>query len=197
MAQIIAGGFQTIVPAETAIERLEQAGVSREFICQFRVNPPGMHNELPLGGDRDESPGAHKTTPGAIAGAAVGAAAGLAAGVAITPMLGPAGVAAGAGLGAYTASLVGGMGSTSNEAQPEPEDMRPAEALVAVNADSAGITAEEIARIFQECGAQQVEAAQGTWVDGEWADFDPLSRPHLVGGTDAVTRGTDIPTQRQ
>jgi hypothetical protein len=197
MAQIIAGGFQTIVTAEAAIDRLVQAGVSREFICQFRVNPPGMHDQLAIGGDRDESPGAHKATSGAAVGAAVGAAAGLAAGAAITPMLGPAGVAAGAGLGAYTASLVGGMSGTSNEAQPEPEDMRPAEALVAVNADSAGISREEIVRIFEECGAQQVETAAGSWVDGEWADFDPLSRPHLVGGTDSATQGTNVQAQRQ
>src|SRR3954469_18386499 len=175
MAQIIAGGFENIVPADAAIERLMQAGISREYICQFRVNPPGMHDQFPIGGDRDESPGAHKTTSGAAIGAAVGAAAGLAAGAAITPVMGPAGVVAGAAAGAYTASLVGGMGSTSNEAQPEPEHMRPAEALVAVNADAAGVRAEEIIRILEECGAWQVESAEGIWTAGEWTDFDPVT----------------------
>jgi hypothetical protein len=193
MAQIIAGGFQNIVPADNAIERLMQAGISREYICQYRVNPPGMHDEFPVGGDRDESPGAHKATSGAAVGAVVGAAAGLAAGAAITPMLGPAGVVAGAATGAYTASLVGGMGNTEKgAAQPQPEDMRPAEALVAVNADAAGIAPEEIVRIFEECGAWQVERAEGVWAEGEWKDFDPVSLPHLVGGSDLATQGTGI-----
>jgi len=196
MAQIIAGGFENIVPADNAIERLMQAGIPREYICQFRVNPPGMHDEFPLGGDRDESPGAHKATSGAAIGAAVGAAAGLAAGAAVTPLMGPAGVVAGAAAGAYTASLVGGMSNTSNEPQPEPEEMRPAEALVAVNADAAGVRAEEIVRILEECGAWQVETAEGMWLEGEWKDFDPLTVPHLVGGPDLETRGTDIQPRR-
>src|SRR3954465_4634878 len=97
MAQIIAGGFENIGPADGAIERLMQAGISREYICQFRVNPPGMHDQFPIGGDRDESPGAHKTTSGASIGAAVGAAAGRAAGAAITPVMGPAGGGGGGG----------------------------------------------------------------------------------------------------
>jgi len=88
------------------------------------------------------------------------------------------------------------MGNTSNEQQPEPEEMRPAEALVAVNVDASGVRAEEIVRILEECGAHQVETAEGEWADGEWSDFDPLSMPHLVGGPDLDTRGTDIPAQR-
>ena len=192
MAQIIAGGFENIVPADNAIERLMQSGVSREFICQYRVNPPGMHDQFPVGGDRDESPGAHKATPGAAVGAAVGAAAGLAAGAAIAPMMGPAGVVAGAAAGAYTASLVGGMSNTRNEVQPEAEEVRPAEALVAVNADAAGIAPEEIVRIREECGAWQVERAEGVWAEGEWKDFDPVTMPHLIGGSDLATRGTGV-----
>ena len=198
MAQIIAGGFENIVPADSAIARLMECGVSREFICQFRVNPPGMHDQFAVGGDRNESPGAHKATSGAAVGAAVGAAAGLAAGAAITPLMGPAGVVAGAATGAYAASLVGGMGNTEKdeEGQPQPEDMRPAEALVAVNADAAGIAPEEIVRIFEECGAWQVERAEGLWAEGEWKDFDPVTLPHLVGGSDLATRGTGIQARR-
>ena len=62
--------------------------------------------------------------------------------------------------------------------------MRPAEAMVAVNVDGAGIAAEQVVRLFEECGAHQIEQAEGTWVDGEWADFDPVSRPRLIGGRD-------------
>jgi hypothetical protein len=76
------------------------------------------------------------------------------------------------------------MGSTSNEVQPDHEDVRPAEAMVAVNVDAGSIAEDEVIRIFEECGAHQVERAQGTWANGEWADFDPVSRPQLIGGKD-------------
>jgi hypothetical protein len=196
MATIIAGGFDNIVPAEAAIERLRQAGVPEEFMCKFRVNPPGMHDQFPIGGDRDKSPGAKDADKGAVKAAVVGAAAGLAAGVAATPLLGPAGIAAGAGVGAYTASLVGGMKETEKEPKPEHEDVRPAEVLVAVNAEAAGIPPDDIVRIFEEAGAWQVERAEGTWVDGEWADFDAVSRPRLIGGRDKYTQNTHQPARR-
>jgi hypothetical protein len=111
-------------------------------------------------------------------------------------LMGPAGVVAGAATGAYAASLVGGMGNTENERQPQPEEMRPAEALVAVNADAAGVASGEIIRILEECGAWQVESAQGTWNEGQWSDFDPVSMPHLVGGSDLATRDTNIQARR-
>ena len=192
MTTIIAGGFGNVVPAETAIERLRQAGVSEENICKFRVNPPGMHARYPIGGDRDESPGSKDVDKGAMKGVAVGAAVGAAAGA----VLGPIGMAAGAGVGAYTGSLVGGMKETEKEVKPEHEDIRPAEVLVAVNADAAGIPADEIVRILETAGAQQVERAEGTWVDGEWVDFDPVSRPRLVGGSDKYTQNTAQSAQR-
>ena len=196
MTTIIAGGFENIVPAEAAIARLMEAGISAENLCKFRVNPPGMHDRFPIGGDRNESPGAHEAGVGAAKGAAIGAVAGLAAGIAATPLLGPAGIAAGAGVGAYTASLVGGMNETKKEPKPEPEDVRPAEVLVAVNVDASGMAHEEVVRILEECGAWQVEAAAGTWVDGEWTDFDPVSRPRLIGGPDSATQGTDLSARR-
>jgi hypothetical protein len=192
MTTIIAGGFQNIVPAEAAIERLKQAGISGEYICKFRVNPPGMHARYPIGGDRDESPGSKDADKGAMKGAAVGAAAGAAAGA----VLGPVGMAAGAGVGAYTGSLVGGMKETEKEVKPEHEDVRPAEVLVALDADAAGVPSDEIVRILEEAGAWQVERAEGTWADGEWADFDPVSRPRLVGGSDKYTKDTGQSARR-
>lgn len=192
MTTIIAGGFENIVPAEAAIERLKQAGISEENICKFRINPPGMHDRFPIGGDRDESPGSKDVDKGAMKGAAIGAAAGAAAGA----VLGPVGMAAGAGVGAYTGSLVGGMKETEKEAKLEHEDVRPAEVLVAANADAAGIPANEIVHILEEPGAWQVERAEGTWKDGEWVDFDPVSRPRLVGGSDKYTQNTNQPARR-
>jgi hypothetical protein len=200
MTKIIAGGFENIVPAEEAIRRLEEAGVSEDNICKFRVNPPGMHAAYPIGGDRAESPGSKDADKGAMKGAAIGAAAGIAAGAAVTaaaaPFLGPAGIAAGAGVGAYTASLVGGMKETEDEPKPEHEDVRPAEVMVCVNAEAAGLPREEIVRVLESSGAWQVEEAEGTWADGEWVDFDPVSRPRLIGGSDKQTQNTSQSARR-
>jgi hypothetical protein len=184
MATIIAGGFETYVEAQDALRRLAEAGVNSEYLCEFRVNPPGMHDTTPVGGDRDESPGAHEADSGATKGAAVGAAIGTVAGVAITPLLGPAGIVAGAGVGAYTGSLLGMRKGVDGEPQPDHTVVRPAEALIAVNLEGAGVPEDQLVRIFEEAGAWQVERAEGRWENGEWADFNPVDSPHLVGGRD-------------
>jgi hypothetical protein len=185
MATIIAGGFEAYVESQDALRRLSEAGVNSEYLCEFRVNPPGMHDATPIGGDRDESPGAQHAESGAAKGAAVGAAVGTAAGVAITPLMGPAGIVAGAGVGAYTGSLLGGMKKGVDETpQPDHTVVRPAEALVAVNVDGAGIPEERIVRAFEEAGAWQIERTEGRWENGQWADFDPVAPPHLIGGRD-------------
>ena len=185
MATIIAGGFDVVTDADAAVERLREAGVRTEDLCTFRVNPAGEHHQLPAGGDHEASPGAKNAGKNAGKGGAIGAAAGLAAGAAATPLLGPAGLAAGAAAGAYVGSLVGGLSGMDKEAQPGHETVRPAETLIAVNVDSGDPSAEEIVRLFEECNARQVERTEGRWENGEWADFDPASAPHLVGGRDA------------
>jgi hypothetical protein len=188
MATIIAAGFETYEQSQAALARLAEAGVNDEYVCEFAVNPPGMHDRTPIGGDHDKSEGAQHAHGGATKGLAAGAVVGAIAGVAATPLMGPAGVVAGAGVGAYTGSLIGGMkGGVDQEVQPDDTIMRPAETLIAVNADMAGIDAERIVRLFEECGAWQVERAEGTWAAGEWKDFDPVTPPHLVGGRDPGT----------
>ena len=182
MSTIIAGGFDVYSKTQAAVQRLREAGVADANLCEFRVNPAGEHDHTAIGGDRDESPGSEHAGSGASKGAAIGAAVGVAAGVAAAPLLGPAGIVAGAGVGGYTGSLVGGLGEVSTEAQPDREDVRPAEALVAVNLEGGAVSAEDVIRIFEECGAQQIERAEGVWAGGEWADFDPVRPPHLVGG---------------
>ena len=184
MATIVAGGFDVSTDADAAIARLRAAGVREEDLCTFRVNPAGEHHAIPAGGDRGASPGAQNAGKGAGTGAAIGAAAGLAAGAAATPFLGPAGMAAGAAAGAYAGSLVGALGRMDKETQPGHDSVRPAETLIAVNTDGAGPSADEIVRLFEECGARQVERTEGRWEAGAWADFDPLSPPQLVGGRD-------------
>ena len=181
MATIIAGGFAVNHDAEAAMQRLLDAGVDDDNLCSFRVNPPGEHDGLSIGGDHHESPGAHKAGSGAAIGAAVGAAAGAAgaaAGAAAATVLGPVAIAGGAGVGAYTGALVGALGAMDERTHKD--ELRPAETLVAVNADAVPLSAGELIALFEECGAQQVERTDGAWANGEWADFDPVSRPHLV-----------------
>jgi hypothetical protein len=88
-------------------------------------------------------------------------------------------------VGAYTGSLLGGMKKGVDETpQPDHTVLRPAEALIAVNLDGAGVPEESIVRAFEEAGAWQIERAEGHWENGQWADFNPVDRPHLIGGRD-------------
>jgi hypothetical protein len=199
MATIIAGGFETYVEAQDALRRLVKAGVNSEYLCEFRVNPPGMHDATPVGGDRDESPGSERADSGATKGAAIGAAVGTVAGVAITPLLGPAGIVAGAGVGAYAGSLLGGLKAEREEETPQPDHtvVRPAEALIAVNVDGAGVPEDAIVRAFEEAGAWQIERTDGHWENGEWADFNPIESPHLIGGRDPEAGAGSLGTARR
>jgi hypothetical protein len=181
MTTIIAGGFTTNDGADASYRRLLEAGVSEDNLCTFRVNPPGEHDGLPIGGDHDESPGAGKAGGGAVRGAAVGSIAGAAAGAVASTVLGPIAIAGGAGVGAYTGALVGALGSMDKRTHRD--DMRPAENLVAVNVGSGEISPEQAIAIFEQCGASQVERAEGTWSAGEWSDFDPVAPPNLVRPT--------------
>ena len=185
MATIIAGGFAVHEDAEKAMQRLRYAGVDDDNLCSFRVNPPGEHNNLAVGGDHHESPGAKDADSGAVRGAAFGAAAGAVAGAAASPVLGPVAIAGGAGVGAYTGALVGALRAMDKDKDTHKDEMRPAENLVAVNADAGPLSEEQFIAIFEECGAHQVERTEGSWANGEWADFDPVTRPHLVSARDA------------
>ncbi|HET7731561.1 MAG TPA: hypothetical protein VFK48_16175 [Usitatibacter sp.] len=184
MTTIIAGGFDVYSKTQLALQRLREAGVAEENLCEFRVNPAGEHDRTIVGGDRAESPGSRHADAGATKGAAIGAAVGVAAGIAATPLVGPAAIVAGAGVGGYTGSLVGGMKETESEHSPDHSEVRPAEAMIAVNVGAGTIAADDVVRIFEECGAHQVERAEGTWSDGQWADFDPVRPPQLIGGKD-------------
>ncbi|MDQ6621603.1 MAG: hypothetical protein M3Z31_18240, partial [Pseudomonadota bacterium] len=109
---------------------------------------------------------------GAARGAAIGAAAGFAAGL----TAGPAAIAT-AGVGAFVGSLAGA-------AQVSEDDnalsvRRPAGVMVAVNA--AGEDREQQAvTVMRECGADNIERADGVWENGNWINFDPTSIPDLV-----------------
>src|SRR5579859_5090497 len=106
MTTIIAGMFDTIDKAQSAMDRLLDGEFARQDVCSFANNPPGQHATFPIGGDEDEDPGAAHADTQAGKGAAIGLGTGAAIG-AVTA--GPPGAAVGAGIGAYVGSLVGAL----------------------------------------------------------------------------------------
>lgn len=179
-ATIIAARFEERDRADSAIRQLQQAGFSEGQYTCFFVGPPGHHDRFPVGGDRDESPGATEADNGALKGAGVGGAIGLGVGLAATPVAGPVAAAAGAGVGAYVGSLVGALNGMGDKDEQAPA--RKSGFLVAVHAGDAGAEGAVI-RLMESVGAHDIERAQGHWVAGRWTDFDPTRPPVLITPT--------------
>lgn len=196
MTAIIAGRFEQSAHAETAAAALRRDGFAADDVAVFFVNPPGQHGTFPIGGDRDESPGAKHAEAGAMTGVAGGGAVGACVGLAALPVLGPAAVLAGAAAGAYAGSLLGAL-----------DDMKdkPAAAATKRNTDGVAVAnspelaarlrvggmmvavrAVEFANrvsavnVLRGLAARDIERADGTWQAGHWTDFDPLKPPVLV-----------------
>lgn len=182
MSTIIAGRFQQQEAVEEATEELVRAGFPRESIASFFVNPPGQHGVYPIGGDHAESAGAHESRKGIVRGAATGAVVGAAA----TAFLGPVGTVTGALLGAHVGGLMGSLHEMkeSGEIGKHGEDadnvmpLRKSGLLLAVatNDDDE----KHAINALRSLGAEDIERARGTIVDGDWSDFDPVSTPDLI-----------------
>lgn len=184
MATIIAGNFEHREQAEAALARLERDGAPRSDLCSFALNPEGQHHGIATGGDVEADPQAQGGASGSVRGAVIGTAVGAGLGLAATPLapiVAPALVLGAAAAGAYAGGLAGAVSSMGEE-KPEAEDAPPprsAGVLVAVRTTSAeqeGLAATAL----RECGAREVEHAEGTWTDGQWSDFDPVRRPQLI-----------------
>ncbi len=173
MSTVIAGRFDTIEQAEAAMQALQSQNLSEDLMTTFYVGPPGQHDRHPMGGDEDADAKAEGAHGGSAAGAAVGAGVGLAALAA-----GPLGVAAAAGVGAYTGALVGALGSMKKDGEGD-DYARQSGIMLAVNVDALDNDAP-IIRILEQQGAQDIEKTEAEWADGEWIDFDPVARPHLI-----------------
>lgn len=183
MNTIIAGRFQQQPAVDEAIDALLRGGFARESIATFFVNPPGQHNAYPYGGDHQESAGAHTSRKGIVKGAATGAAVGAAA----TAFLGPIGAVTGALLGAHVGGLVGGLsemkergetgahGEDADNAMP----LRESGLLLAVALGEQDDENHAIS-VLRTCGAEDIERAQGTIMNGDWIDFDPVAPPVLI-----------------
>ena len=181
METIIAGRFATHDRAERAVNHLIADGFHHNDASTFFVNPPGQHDQFPVGGDQDADASATKADTGAVAGAAVGGAAGVAAAL-LVPGIGPALALGVIGVGAYTGSLAGALTKLGDRKAAQTTDAspgRPSGVLVAVRVLNP--KAEDVAlNVLQEEGAEDIERKQGIWEAGEWKDFDPLAPPKLV-----------------
>lgn len=186
MSLIIAARFTTFDAASVAAQRLMDAGVHEDAMHVFYVNPPGAHDQFPVGGDQAADPGTRHAPRRAWGVAAllgaVGAVIGGIIGAAVADSAIP--VVVGAGLGAYIGSLAGAVGGMDKKRArvQEPHrapsatgEGRPSGVMLAVNAD--GARAQEIAVILVGAGGKEVERAQGRWRGGKWEDFDPTQPP--------------------
>ena len=183
MSTIIAGHFQLQEEVDRARSELISAGFADEHICGFFVNQPGQHDMTLLGGDHMQSAGAKETPIGVLEGTAAGGAVGLALGAVTAPVTGPVGPIVGGLVGAHVGSLFsfhkmkeGGEDEQGHENLIEP---RKPGMLVAVALDD---PAQEVRalEVLRELGAHHIERADGTIVDGDWIDFDPLSAPAII-----------------
>lgn len=180
MSSIIAGRFQTFDQAEGAVQALIDANINTEDLSVFYVNPPGQHDATPIGGDHiNADPEASEITNDAVSGAAASGAIGLAVGLAAAvPAVGAEVAVAAVGLGAYTGSFAGGLHGSGASDHPTPPPRR-AGVLLAVRSDDDKAT-QRASVVLSAQGAEDMEMADGTWHDGKWIDFDPVTPPCFI-----------------
>ncbi|WP_050463983.1 hypothetical protein [Herbaspirillum autotrophicum] len=182
MSSIIVGRFQLQDETEHAVDQLVLAGHPRTAIATFYLNPAGQHDLYPIGGDRDKSPGASDTDVGVVAGAGAGAVVGAGAGAVLAPVTGPVGPILGTLAGAHVGALIGSLDATAdsddgthaNENQVRRAGMRVAVAIVDDEQQ------RRVVATLRELGAVDMEYSEGSIVDGDWTDFDPLTSPHYL-----------------
>jgi len=166
MSTIIAGLFDNIDRGNDAAESLRRHHFAESNVWHFANNPPGQHDQLPLGGDENADPGAMHGHTGAATGAGA-------------VVAGVPGAAVGDGVGEHVVSLVGALVMLEGKGSEQCPVRRRAGVMVAAQVDSAA--QEQIAILVLNAeGAMHVEKAQGQWSGGRWTDFDPVVEPRLV-----------------
>ena len=181
MAKMLLGQFDDFESAERLVAELQSLGVDGEDIHQFALNAPGQHDQYPIGGDEDADPGARGGENGAKVGAVLGGAAGIAVGVAAMPVWGAAAAVAGLAIGAYTGSFAGALNGMGADPESGGEQVisRPAGVRVAVNVPTPE-RRYQVQEALVRHSARSIEEAEGTWRNGSWVDFDPVSIPRWV-----------------
>lgn len=183
MSIIIAGRFQLQEDVDRARSALVDAGFDVGRISGFYLTQPGQHDVTPIGGDHLESPGAKEAPEGVVKGVATGGAVGVAVGAATSPITGPLGPIVGGLVGGHVGSL---FSFSKMKDRGEPEEggenavpPRTAGMLVAVAFDDPDRQAQAV-DLLRRLGAHHIERAEGNIVGGDWADFDPSSRPDVI-----------------
>ncbi|MBI3728259.1 MAG: hypothetical protein HY254_07985 [Burkholderiales bacterium] len=185
MTHIIAGRLQQQEQVQQAIYQLMVLGFAPGQISSFYLNPPGQHDMYPVGGDRDESPGATKAGSGAVNGAAAGGAVGAAVGLIGAPVTGPVSTALGALVGAHVGALIGSLSQMKDKGEVTEDDAENAAAvrrsgmMVAVSV-SKPESEQHVITVLKNLGADQIELSEGTISKGDWTDFDPRVPPNLI-----------------
>jgi hypothetical protein len=179
MAQILVAQFDDFDAAHAAAGDLRSLGIAQGDVEIYHLNAPGQHAEFPIGGDEHADRGAREGDEGQVTGAAIGGAAGLALGAAAIPVVGPIAAAAGLAVGAYTGSLHGAVNTLGDNPPPQQQAPRPAGVRLAVNVLSPAHR-EQVLATFKRHEARSIEEADGTWREGSWVDFDPVSAPRWL-----------------
>jgi hypothetical protein len=191
MTTIIAGRFELQDEAHAAAAALARAGFPNERISVFYVGPAGQHDQTPIGGDRDQSPGAEGTGMGNAAGIATGGAVGAAVGAVTAPLTGPIGAITGAFVGGHVGQLIGAMSATKDDGGDAGENRIPVRQAGMLVAVEVGEGAQEKALdALRSVGAADLEIGDGTIVAGDWQDFDPVAPPRFI---DQQSRTPDRP----
>ena len=175
MERIIAGRFETRSGADAVATLLVQY-IKQDDICIFHNSAPGQHDATPIGGDEKTDPGATGAGESAVNMAVAG---GLTGG-AIGASGGPVGVFAGASVGAFVGSLAGaavGLGDPATT--PKLLERRPGGVMLSVRIANAP-DENRVIDTLRTQGAADIERARGTWLDGDWQDFNPVEAPNLV-----------------
>jgi hypothetical protein len=183
MSTIIAGHFQLQDEVDNARRELVGAGFADERISAFFVNQPGQHDMTLIGGDHLHSAGAKETPEGVLEGAAAGGAVGLAIGAATSVVTGPVGPIVGGLVGAHVGSLFSfskmkEKGESEEGGENIAEPRKPGMLVAVALADPA--EEARVLEVLRDLGAHHIERAEGSVVDGDWVDFDPLSNPVLI-----------------
>lgn len=180
MSIIIAGRFEEQSEIDHAVKALRAAGFPADQISSFYLSPPGQHARYALGGDHNVSTGAEESVKGTAAGTTGGGLVGAAIGAATTPLTGPLGAVTGGLVGAHIGNLLGALGKMREDDSPEDQPLiRHAGLMVAVSAPVESSQRKAI-EVFRQCSARAIERGDGHIVAGDWEDFDPSARPHVL-----------------
>lgn len=189
MTIITTGNFQQESAAHQAMSDLARAGFEPGQTATFFMGPHGQHDTFPMGGDEYESSGT-ENSGGAIGSAAtMGGMVGLAAGIATLPEFGPQVAIVAAGAGAYAGSFFGALGNMGSGDQdkvlaidkngPHAEPHRKSGMLVAVSTPDS-TQQNTAAGILRANGGADIDQPDGTFIAGDWTDFDPLAPLNLI-----------------